>query len=36
VPEGLYEIPTLSGLGMVLMILFLMGIAVAFLVRSRK
>jgi hypothetical protein len=33
---GLYEIPTLSGVGMTVMLLLLMGVAVAFLVRSRR
>jgi hypothetical protein len=32
----LYEVPTLSGVGMTVMLLLLMGIAVTFLVRSRR
>jgi hypothetical protein len=35
-PPSLYEVPTLSGVGMIAMIVLLMGIAVIFLVRTRQ
>ena len=35
-PVDLYEVPTLSGVGMTVMLLLLMGIALTFLVRSRR
>jgi hypothetical protein len=35
-PGDLYEIPTLSGLGVAIFVLALLGAAVAFLVRQRQ